>query len=111
MLPCCRLQDCLDIKGFNHVGPLRDAGVVDAVVASLQHDSPFCVAAAAWALGGFGRIADVGKPMVEGSGAIPALIHVVARSPPPGNLAKAKGLFRRYVPEEESVGIRAGACM
>jgi hypothetical protein len=101
----------LEIRGFNHVGPLHDAGVVDAVVASLQHDSPFCVAAAARALGGFGRIADVGKAMIKASGAIPALVHMIARSPSPGDLGKAKGLFRRYLPEEECVGIRAGACM
>ncbi len=95
-------QECLRKGGFNQIAPLRDAGVVDAVVASLQHDSPFCVAAAARALGAFGVYPQVGKAIIEASGAIPALVHVIQRSPSPGDLAKAKGLFRRYVAEEES---------
>jgi hypothetical protein len=81
------------------VGRLGDAGVIRALVATLEHESPYCVGAAATALGYVWREERVGKKLMEASGALPALLSVIERRPPPGDPDKEPGRFRRYAPD------------
>jgi hypothetical protein len=93
-------------------GKLRCAfdhtAIVDALVATLKHESPFCVAAAAGILGRVAQIPGVGKAKIAASAAIPALLNVIEAMRPVGDLELAMGLFRRYVSEYASL---ASACV
>ncbi len=102
-------QDCFPTGEGNLLGNLEAAGAVKAVVATLQHYSPFCIAAAASVLGRIGRTPGVGKTLIEASGAIPALVCVVQSLPTPGNLEKEKAVFRRYARDLYSLGV--GVCV
>jgi hypothetical protein len=95
MQGCLRDDDAGPVDG-RLMAPLKHAGVVDAAVAALQHESPFCVAAAAAALGWVGRTRGGGKACIQASGAIPALLRVIDRSPAPGNLETETGILQRY---------------
>jgi hypothetical protein len=81
---------------------LDDAAVIDALVATLQHDSPFCVAAAAGALGWVGQTPGVGKALLDARRAMPALVSVLEQSPSPGDPGKEMGVYRRYVTVQRS---------
>jgi hypothetical protein len=70
-----------------------DAGVLHAVVSTLQHNLPFCAAAAAGALRLIGDAQDGDNTLMEGSGAIPALVRLIERPPRPGD----SDLFRECV--------------
>jgi hypothetical protein len=97
---CHCLQACLLLEGRHKiVGPLGDAGVVDALVATLEHHSPYCVAAAAAALGLFGKKTVLGKTFLEGSGAIPGLIRVIEELAPPAGPEDVLDIFCTYAPE------------
>ncbi len=96
-------QDCFLEDEGKLVAPLKDTNVIHAVVASLQHESPFCVAAAAGALGWLAQVPGGGEAYIQTSGAGPALLNVIDRSPPPGNLEKATGLFRWYALEQKLI--------
>jgi hypothetical protein len=74
----------------------EDVGIVRTLVATLEHESPFCVAAAAGALGWVGKTPGVGTVSLESSGAMPALVGVIKRGIPAGNLEDVPGVFRRY---------------
>ncbi len=78
-------------------------GVVNALVAALDHGSPLCVAAAAGALTRIGAYKDVGPRLIEHSSAIPALVGVIKRRIPSRDLEKEAVIFRRYAPEQRSV--------
>jgi hypothetical protein len=84
------------MSGGTLLKSLDTAGVVDTLVSTLEHDSPFCVAAAAGALGWVGERPGEGKTMIQASGAIPAMLRVIQRSPRAGNAQERTGLFRRY---------------
>jgi hypothetical protein len=71
-------------------------GIVDALVATLDHESPFCVAAAAGALSRVFDYIEVGEKLIEDSGAIPALLDVVKRKMPPGDLENQPAIFHKY---------------
>ncbi len=71
------------------------AALVGSVVATLRHESPYCVAAAAALLNRVGTSV-VCRAWFEISGAIPALVRVVGRFIPPADREKERGLFRRY---------------
>jgi hypothetical protein len=65
------------------VGPVVDAGV-DALVATLQHKSPHCAAAAACTLGLLATpkvCGQAGTALIQASGAIAALVHLIERRP------------------------------
>jgi hypothetical protein len=76
--------------------------IVDALVVTLKHESPFCVAAAAAVLGWAAQTPGVGKAKIAASAAIPALLNVIETRAPPGNIEQATGLFRRCVSEDAS---------
>ncbi len=77
-------QDCLNVRrpGYNALPALAKAGVIDGLVATLEHESPFCVAAAAGALGWAGYCKDGGQASMEASGAVPALVRLVKKQIP-----------------------------
>jgi hypothetical protein len=77
------------------LGILHDEGVINAVVPALKHESPYCVATAAIILGLAGRVEPYGQMSVITCGAIPALVRIIERSPPKGDVEKATGMFRR----------------
>jgi hypothetical protein len=95
-------QDCLNQAGGGFLGAIADVGVVDTMVATLQHDSPFCVSAAAGALWRVSRNPGGGKALIEASGAVAALVHVIKRAPAPANLEMETGVFRTYGPGPNS---------
>ncbi len=80
------------------LGALADAGVIDLLVATLRHESPFCVAAAAGALAWLGHAQGGGQRLVEDSGAVPALVDVIRRSLPARNLEGELPVFQRSAP-------------
>jgi hypothetical protein len=70
----------------NVVGNAVDAGVVDALIDALQHDSPFCVAAAAACLGFVARASgNRGQALIEASGAVPELVRILQGAPKAGD--------------------------
>jgi hypothetical protein len=75
---------------------IHDLGVADTLVATLNHESPYCVAAAVITLCWIGQ-SQGGQRLVDACGAIPALVQVVERRCPPRDLEQETGLFRRYV--------------
>lgn len=81
------------------VGPLVDGGIVSALKHTLEHESPYCVAAAAGVLGMIGQDPGWGKAAIEASGAVAALVCILKRSPSPGDPKTETGLFRMYAPE------------
>jgi hypothetical protein len=89
-------QGCLMRAGSHLVPALDDLGVADSLVATLDHESPYHVGAAAATLSFLGRIPGGGLALFGASGAIPALVRVIERARPPADLNKATGLFRRY---------------
>jgi hypothetical protein len=88
------LQESLLRSGGNARSVLDDAGSLDALVATLKHDSPYCVAAAVGCLNLTARIPGGVKALLKAN-AIPALVGVVETRRPPANLEKETGLFRR----------------
>jgi hypothetical protein len=89
------VQDCFAEAEANFTLVVAEAGVADALVAALKHESRYCVAAAAAALGIGGSKDIAGIAMTVVCGAIPALVDVIKRSITPGDLEKEGGLFRR----------------
>ncbi len=89
------MQFCLLLGTDNIAGHLGEAGIVDALVATLKHESPYCVAAAAAALDLFGERDVLGSELIESSSAIPALIRVVEVLAPPANPENAPDIFRK----------------
>ncbi len=81
------------------LGAIADAGVVDTLVATLQHESPFCVSAAAGALWNITLTPGGGKALIEASGAVAALVHVIIRGPPAADLEMEMSVFCMYAPE------------
>jgi hypothetical protein len=77
--------------------------LVDSLVATLKHESPYCVAAAAGLLGWLFRNPDLGQKAFADSGAIPALVEVVETAAPSEDLQEASGMFRWYAPKNDSV--------
>jgi hypothetical protein len=77
---------------------MDEAGVVDALVATLEHESPFCVAAAAGCLGSIGDI-EGGQAVLDASRAIPALVRVINRQFPANGLDGEMPMFRRSAPD------------
>jgi hypothetical protein len=77
-------QDCFKAlkTGGKVLEAFDKAGVIDVLVATLEHDSPFCVAAAAGVLGWVGACRDGGQASLEASGAVPAPVCVVKRQTP-----------------------------
>jgi hypothetical protein len=70
----------------NVVGNAIDLGVVDAMIDAFEHDSPFCVAAAAACLGFVARASgNRGQALIEASGAIHELIRILERAPKAGD--------------------------
>jgi hypothetical protein len=108
---CHSNQECFFEDEGKLMGPVNDAGIVNALVATLQHDSPFCVAAAAGPLGWVAQARGGGKACIEASGAVPALVQVIARSLSPGNLEEETDLFRRYGLECRFRYVCARACL
>ncbi len=68
------------------------------LVATLKHESLYCMAAAAVSLWLVGQIPG-GHAVIKASGAIPGLVGVIERRCPAGDLEKERGLFRRYALE------------
>ncbi len=73
--------------------------IVEALVSALDHESPFLVAAAAGALAQVAEYTDVGQRLIKNSGAIPALIGVLKKRIPPGDLGQQTAIFRQYAPQ------------
>jgi hypothetical protein len=96
-MPPWLLQDCLlDLEpGGDVLAALDRAGVIDALVATLEHESPFCVAAAAGALAWVGYCKDGGPALMEASGAVPVLVRVVKRQIPARDLETEEPVFCR----------------
>lgn len=94
------VQDCLKKfgSGDDFLAASGDVGIVDLLVATLKHESPFCIAAAAGALGWVGQ-KDGGNAALEVSGAIPALVRVIKRQIPACSLEGEMAVFRRSGPE------------
>jgi hypothetical protein len=95
-------QDIFPKAGSQIVGVLDNAGVANALVATLKHQSPYCVAAAAGGLILLGRIPGGGQGLVEAAGAIPALVRVIGKAHPPGDPAKDTGIYQRCAGKHES---------
>jgi hypothetical protein len=92
-------QDCVSNDGEDLLAALDNAGIVDVLVAMLKHESPFCVAAASGALGFIGRSRDAGDTLMEASGAVPALVCVIKKQIPAGDLEVETAVFRRSAPQ------------
>jgi hypothetical protein len=82
------------------VGAIHDTGVVNAVIACLEHQSPFCVAAAAEALRLVGDTWD-GQAFFAGNGAVSALVSVMKRQALPADIEKETGTFSRCAHADE----------
>lgn len=99
MFPLMGSQECLEESKQDCsalLDALHEARVVDALVATLKHKSPFCVAAAAGALWCLAETPGVrGRELVQASGAIAALVDVIKRQLPPGDPQREGGLFCR----------------
>jgi hypothetical protein len=76
------------------VRPIGESGVADALVATLKHESAYCVAGAAAALCVLGDIPNGGKGLLMASNALPALVRLIKEAPPPSEPRKT-GPFRR----------------
>jgi hypothetical protein len=70
----------LDEHGSQILAVLQDAGFAEALVATLKSDSAYCVGMAAGALTQIGAVQNGGKALIEASGAITALVHVMKRT-------------------------------
>lgn len=75
---------------------LESDGILDAVVAALDHQSPYCVTAAAGILLVVGIFPCISKRLLKSSQAIPALVRVIERASPPADL-QTTGLYGRWV--------------
>jgi hypothetical protein len=102
-------QRASDWPGRDFVSALDSTGVVDTLVATLHHESPHCVAAAARALCPIGAIEGGGQALIEASGAIPALVRVIEKARPPSDPVNNTTLFRRCARLRSSV--LACACL
>jgi hypothetical protein len=71
-----------------------DADMVDTLVATLNHTSPYCVAAAAAALSGIG-LTPRGVTSLLKASAVPAMVRIIQAAQPPLDLKKEPGLFQR----------------
>jgi hypothetical protein len=90
-------QNSLRTNGSHLLGPINELAVADALIATLQHESPYCVGGAAGIFCAIGGTPDGGQALLEASGAIPALVRVIERAAPPGPADKDTGMFHRYV--------------
>ncbi len=80
---------------------LQEVDALEEIVNTLQHKSPFCVAAAAGALAWVGRFRG-GKAALEACGAIPALVPIITRQTPfllQVGLPEEMPLFRKCDPD------------
>jgi hypothetical protein len=81
-------------------------GIVKVLVAALEHDSPFCVAAAAAALNRVGDYKRMGQRLIEKTGAISALLDVIKREEKSPSACPTKELFFcRYTRSRMSAGL------
>jgi hypothetical protein len=84
------------MSGRQFLAILKDAGFADTMVATLKTDSAYCVAMATAALGYIGAVRDGGQALIESSGAIPALVHVIKRTRWPSEPEKQKSRSGRW---------------
>jgi hypothetical protein len=69
-------------RGDTHfLAAVDELGIADALVVTLKHESPYCVSAAAAILPVIGQTRACGPALIETSGAIPALVRVIAHPP------------------------------
>jgi hypothetical protein len=83
-------------SGSKILAALDDGGIADALVSTLKHESPNCVAAAVGALCTIGKTPGGGEALFVASGAIPALVGVIRKARPPGGPEDKKSIFARY---------------
>jgi hypothetical protein len=83
-------------SGRDFLTILKDAGFADTMVATLKSDSAYCVAMAVSALGYIGAVRGGGQALIEASGAIPALVHVIKRTRWPSEPEKQKSRCGRW---------------
>ncbi len=88
-------QDCLLTSNNELVTALHKDGIVDALVVALDHESPYCLAAAAADLSSLCQTPGSGRAYVGACGAIPALVRVIERGRPPAGAKR--GLHERCV--------------
>jgi hypothetical protein len=88
------LQDSLGCKTV--WSSLQEVGIVHALLATLKHQSPHCVAAAAGALGWYAKGARQG--MIDANSILPALLQVVKGDIPPADHRLQTGILSRSVP-------------
>ncbi len=84
-------------KDHRLLAALKKAGVVDTLASALDHESPYCVAAAASDLLVIGQANAGGLALLQSGNTIPALVRVIERARP---LAPVRdtGLYERCVP-------------
>lgn len=88
----------MDDDSCAFLAAFKPAGGVDALVETLEHECPFCVAAAAEALGLVGKAVKGGQAAIEASGAVPALVHVIRKQLPACPVQGKMLMYRRSVP-------------
>jgi hypothetical protein len=88
-------QDTLSTAENDILTALDNAGIVPALVTMLEHESPFCVVAAAGALCCMEPIPGVGKVLLGESGAIAALVRALESPPPPCHSEEEAALLGR----------------
>ncbi len=80
------------------MGVLADARVLKTLVATLDHESPYCVAAAAACLGPIALFRQGVRAFLKAGDVVPALVRVIARARLPADLEKETALYQRCVP-------------
>lgn len=88
----------MDDDSCAFLAAFQPAGSADALVEALEHESPFCVAAAAAALGLVGKAMRGGQAAIEASGAIPALVRVIKKKLPAQRVEGQMAMYRRSEP-------------
>jgi hypothetical protein len=77
---CLGMQECLIVPRDDVQATMKKAGIVDALKATLKHESPYSVAAAVGALHTVGQ-APRGQALVEAGGAMTALVRIIEKLP------------------------------
>jgi hypothetical protein len=77
---CLDMQECLIVPRDDVKATMKKAGVVDALKATLKHESPYSVAAAVGALHTLGQTPR-GQALVEAGGAMTALVRIIEKLP------------------------------
>jgi hypothetical protein len=90
-------QNSLRTNGSHLLGHINELAIPDVLIATLKHESPYCVGGAAVIFCAFGETPDGGMAILEASGAIPALLRVIETAGPPSDSDKDTGMFQRYV--------------